>query len=355
MATIGNTFLGLADIYKGSTKNGEVADIINMLRQTNTIMEDAIARECNEGKSHKHTIMSGLPAVVWGMLYKGIPNSKAQRTQVTDTTGFVEGRSTVDARLAEVEPNIEAFRLQEAQGFLEAMSQEACRAIFYENADANPEKITGLAPRFSSLSAESGSQIIDAGGTGSDNTSVWFVTWGTDSVQLLYPKGSNAGLNREDHGKQRVLDTDGNAYYALEETFRWHLGVAVRDWRKVVRIANIDVSAMIATPNNIDGSNNSLFHFMRKAYYQCHGMRSLDNGANGVGSSMDGNFGMGRTTVYLNKDCLEALDASSVNSGSTDNFVRLTPREVEGREVLTYRGLPLRQVDQLVNTEARIT
>lgn len=354
MATIGNTFLGLADIYKGSTKNGQVADIINMLRQTNSVLEDAIARECNEGKSHKHTILSGLPSVTWGMLYKGIPNSKAQRTQVIDTTGFVEGRSTVDARLAEVEPNLAAFRLQEAQAYLEAMSQEAARAMFYENADTSPEKITGMSPRFSDLNAETGSQIIDAGGTGSDNTSVWFITWGTDSVQLLYPQGSSAGIMREDHGKQRVLDSDGNAYYALEETFRWHLGVAVRDWRKVVRIANIDVSALQADPNNINAANDSIYDVMRKAYYQVHGIRTLDNGANGVGSGMDGNFGMGRTSIYMNKEVLEALDAASVNSGATDNFVRLVPREVEGREVLTYRGMPLRQVDQIVNTEARV-
>lgn len=351
MATLGNTYLGLADIYKGQTKTGQVADIINMLRQTNTMLEDAVARECNEGKSHKHTVLSGLPAVTWGKLYQGIPNSKAQRTQVTDVTGFVEGRSTVDARLAEVEPNLAAFRLQEAQSFLEAMSQEMQRAVIYENSDSSPEKITGFAPRFSSLSAETGSQIVDAGGTGSDNTSVWFVTWGTDAAQLLYPKGSSAGIMREDHGKQRVLDSNGDAYYALEETFRWHNGVAVRDWRKVVRIANIDVSALIADPNNIDGSNNSLYHYMRKAYYKVHGIRTLDNGANGVGNGMDGNFGMGRTAVYCNTDVLEALDATQ----TTDSQVQLRPREVEGKEVLTYRGLPLRQVDQIINNEARVT
>jgi hypothetical protein len=355
MATIGNSFLGLADIYKGKTKTGQVADIINMLRQTNSILDDAITRECNEGKQHKHTILSGLPPVTWGKLYQGIPNGKAQRTQVTDTTGFVEGRSTVDARLAEIEPNLGAFRLQEAQSYLEAMSQEMARAIIYENQDSNPEKITGLAPRFNSLTAETGSQIIDAGGTGSDNTSIWFVTWGMDSTCLLYPKGSNAGLAREDHGKQRVLDDDGNAYYALEETFRWHCGVTVRDWRKIVRIANLDTSVIAADPTDVDGSGNDLYHFMRKAYYQIHGIRTVDSGTNTPGNGMDGNFGMGRTVVYCNKDMFEALDALGVNAGGSDNFVRLRPREIEGKEVMTYRGVPIRQVDQIVGTESRIT
>ena len=348
MATIGNSFLGLADIYKGQTKTGQVADIINMLRQTNPILEDAIARECNEGKTHKHTVLSGLPAVTWGKLYQGIPNSKAQRTQVTDSTGFVEGRSTVDARLAEVEPNVSAFRLQEAQAYLEAMSQEMARSVIYENQDSNPEKITGLAPRFNSLTAETGSQIIDGGGTGSDNTSIWFVTWGLDAAHLLYPKGSSAGIQREDHGKQRVLDSNGNAYYAMEETFRWHCGVAVNDWRKIARVANIDVSTMLA-------GSTDLYDLMEDAYYQIHGARTLDNGANGVGGGMDGNFGRGRTVVYCTKNVLKILRRLGRNGGGSDNYVRLSHREVAGQDVLTYEGMPIRQLDQIVETEARIT
>lgn len=348
MATIGNSFLGLIDFYKGKTKTGQVADIINMLRETNSILDDAMTRECNEGNQHKHTVLSGLPSVTWGKLYQGIPNSKAQRTQVTDNTGFVEARSTVDARFREIERNLNAFRLQEAQAFIESMSQEMARAVIYENQDTSPEKITGLAPRFNSLSAETGSQIIDAGGTGSDNTSIWLVTWGTDSTCLLYPQGSTAGLKREDHGEQRVLDANGNAYYALEETFRWHCGVAVRDWRKIVRIANIDVS-------NMQAGSVALYTFLRKAYYQVHGIRTLDNGTSTPGGGMDGNFGRGRTVIYCNKDVLEALDALAFNQGASDNYTRLRPREVEGKEVMTYRGLPIRQVDQIVNTEAQIT
>ena len=348
MATIGNTFLGLADIYAGQLKNGQIADIINMLAQTNSMLDDAITRECNEGKTHKHTVLSGLPSVTWGRLYEGIPNSKAQRTQVQDSTGFVEARSTVDCRLGEVEKNLAAFRLQEAQSFLEAMSQEMQRALIYENQDTAPEKITGLDPRFNSLSAETGSQIVDAGGTGSDNTSVWFVTWGMDAVHMIYPEGSNAGLIREDHGKQRVLDGAGDAYYAFEETFRWHGGVTVRDWRKVARIANIDVS-------NLAAGSVDIYKFMRNAYYKIHGIRTVDSGTSRPGGGMDGNFAMGRTVIYCNKEVFEALDAFGTNDGASDNFVRLRPRELDGKEVMTYRGMPIRQVDQIVNTEAQIT
>lgn len=352
MAIIGNTFLGLRDIYKGMDGKGDVADIIDMLAQTNSMLTDAVTRECNTKTKHLHTIRSGLPEVVWGQLYKGVPNSKSLRTQVEDTTGFIEGMSTVDIRLAEVEKNVDAFRLQEAHSFLEAISQEHQRGIIYESERENSDRITGLAPRFSDLSAENGSQIIDCGGTGGDNTSLWFVTWGMDACHLIHPEGSDAGIMRQDHGKQPVTDDDGKRYYAYEETFRLHTGVCVRDWRKIVRLANIDSTRLQTAPDDIDGNGNSLYDFMRRGYHQVHGKRRVDFGT--PGGSPDGNFALGSTCLYCNSDVLEALDALGTNSGASDNFVRLKPMEVQGMEVDTYRGMKISQVDQIVNTEARV-
>jgi hypothetical protein len=214
--------------------------------------------------------------------------------------------------------------------------------LFYGNTAADPEEFMGLAPRFSDTSAANGGQIIDAGGTGSDNTSIWFVTWGENACHLLYPKGTKAGVTREDKGEQRVLDSNDNPYYVMEELFRWHIGLALKDWRFVTRIANIDVSLLAADPTDLDGSDLTIYDVMRKAYWKHAGRRP------GMG-------GMGRTAIYANGDVLEALDAASTNSGTNDSFVRLTPKEIEGKEVLTYRGMPLRETDALVNTEARVT
>lgn len=345
MGAIGHKFLDIPDFESGTLKNGEVADIINMMAETNSVLLDAIARPANQGATHLNSIMAGLPDVIWGKMYQGIPNSKSKRTTVTDVTGFVEGRSQVDARFAEVEKNFKEFRLQEAQGFLESLGQEHARALFYEDADSNPEKITGFAPRFSDPTAGNGSQIVDGGGRGSDNTSIWFVTWATNACHLIYPETSQAGIVREDHGKQRVTDDSGDAYYAYEETFRLHSGLVVRDWRKVVRIANIDVS-------DAQAGSTDLFRLLISAFYRIKGKRTLDTGTTPGG--MDGNFVAGNTVIYMNSQMLEALDAQQIGSGNASSLVRLMPREVEGKEVLAFRGIPIRQVDQLVNTEAAI-
>lgn len=331
MATLGNTFPGLIDVYKLQDGSGNFVPVIEMLTEMNPILQDAIAVECNKGTSHLHTVRAGLPDVSWGKLYQGIPNSKGSTTQVEDTTGFVEGLSTVDQRLLKLSGNKGAVRMSEATSYLEAMNQEVANKIFYGNSASDPEQFMGLAPRFNDLGASNGNQIIDAGGTGSDNASIWFVGWGDNQCQLLYPKGTMAGVEREDMGPQRVTDGSGNAYYVEEEKFTWHVGLSVKDWRYVARVANIDVSDMQA-------GSVKLYDFMRKAYYKLQ-QRRIPGGS---------------LAIYCNRDVLEALDALATNAGAADNFVRLTRKDVEGEEVLMYRGIPIRETDALLNTEARV-
>mgnify|MGYP003644028111 CR=1 FL=1 len=331
MATIGNSFVDLIDVYKLQDGKGDTVDVIEMLMEMNPILDDAIAVECNKSTTHLHTVRAGLPSVAWGKLYKGIPNSKGKTTQVEDSTGFCEGLSTIDERLLKLSNNEGALRLSEANAYLESISQEVSTKIFYGNSSSDPEEFMGLAPRFNDLSAANGGQIVDAGGTGSDNTSIWMVTWGDMQCNLIYPKGMQAGVQREDMGRQRLLDDDNNAYYGKEEKFTWHVGLAVKDWRYVARIANIDVSLMAA-------GSVALYTFMRKAYYKLQSRRVAG----------------GKMAIYCNRDVLEALDALASNAGASDSFIRLKTTEVEGKEVMTYRGIPIRESDAIINAEARV-
>ncbi len=339
MAGIGNTYFDLIDLYKSQNPDGSVAEVIEMLTEMNPILDDAMAVECNNGSKHLTTVRTGLPSVTWGKLYQGIPQSKSTKAQVEDTTGFVEGLSTIDKRLLDLSNNEGAIRLSEAESYIEAMNQEIATKIFYGNSSADPEQFMGLAPRYNDTTAQNGNQIVTAGGAGADNTSIWFVTWGDNQTHLLYPKGTQAGVSREDKGEQRVLDGSSNAYYVKEELFKWHIGLTVRDWRYNVRIANIDVSNALADPSSIDGAGTNIYDVMRKAYWQLQNRRVPG----------------GRQAIYCNRDMMQVLDAASTNSGANDSFVRLKPMEIEGKEVLTYRGIPIRETDALVNDEALVS
>ena len=73
--------------------------------------------------------------------------------------------------------------------------------LIYGDTTVHPQRFTGLSARFNSLAAKNGVNIIDAGGTGSNLTSIWLVVWGENTVHGLFPKGSKAGLQQEHKGR----------------------------------------------------------------------------------------------------------------------------------------------------------
>lgn len=328
MSTVGNTYPSMIDLYKNKEGGLVTSTIIEMLTQINPILADMIVRECNQGAHHLTTVRSGLPSATWRELYKGVQPSKATNKQVTDATGMLEAWSEIDAKLVDLAGSgAGQFRLNEAQAFLQAMSNEMSETIFYGSA-AN--EFQGFAPRFNDLAAENGGQIVDAGGTGPNLTSIWFVVWGENTCHGLYPQGTSAGLTRTDKGMQ-TKETDDGVYDVYREKFTWDMGLSVRDWRYVVRIANVDIDALQA--GTLD-----LYALMRKAYYKLY-QRQVAGG---------------RAAIYCNTDVMEALDGLATNNGTTDNFVRLSPMELEGEQVMGYRGMPLREVDALINTESQV-
>lgn len=337
MATIGNTYLTLADLFKQQDGDGRVtSDIIELLAETNPILQDMIVAQCNQGASHLTTIRSGIPAGTWRRLYQGVQPTKSTNVQVKDTTGMLEAWSEIDAKLVKLSKNPAQFRLNEATAFLEGMNQDMATTLFYGDTGVNPERFMGLAPRFNGYRATPNrpavdvyDQVVHGGGAGADNTSVWFVVWGERTVHGLFPEGVQAGLQRQDLGEETKTNSDGSVYRVMREKFEWDLGLSVRDFRYVVRIANIDVSDLVAGTTDI-------YKLMRQAYYRLF-QRKVTGG---------------RAAIYCNRDVLEALDAGSTPTKSTDaSFVRLKPVEVDGREVMAYRGIPVRECDAILNTE----
>lgn len=345
MSTLGSTYYNLADYYRSLGPDGSItADLIEILMQLTPVVADAVTIEANKGTSHLHSVRDTLPAVTWGRLYKGIPQSKSGRSQVEDRTGFVEGLSTIDKRLLDIAgPKANAVRLSEAKGFIEALCQAMEQTVFYGDEITTPEKFKGLAARYNSLSNPN---VVDGGGSGADNTSIYMVTWSEDLTAMLTPQGIPAGLHREDKGEQRITDASG-AYYVLEELFRWYGGLVVKDPRYNVRIANIDVSNALA--GSVD-----LYDLLRKAYYRLQARRQVKY-QKPDGSANPGAASVGRTVIYMNRSMFEVMDALSTNNGNSDNFVRLTPMELEGKEVMSWRGLPIRETDSLLNTETVVS
>lgn len=330
MATVGNTYMTLADVYRQSENSKQIATIIEMLAEMNPILEDARVEECNDGTKHLTTTRTGLPAVTWRRLYEGVQPSKSTTKQVVDSTGMLEAWSEVDAKLVAISPDPKKLRLNEAHSFMEAMNNEMATGIFYHNTQTDPEKFLGLSPRFSDLTAENSSQIVDAGGTGSDNTSIWFVVWGERTVHLLYPRGSQAGLQREDKGVQTKNNSDGSLYDVYREKYTWDVGLSIRDWRYVSCVRNIDTAVASFTGGTLD-----LEGYMIDAYYALRQRRVAG----------------GQAVIYCNSTVKKYLHKRARDKSN----VNLTLSDYQGVEILKFLGIPIKECDAILNTEARVT
>src|SRR5574337_853975 len=177
-ATIGATALTYGDWAKRMDDGYRVASIIELLSQTNEILEDMLVMEGNLPTGHKTTIRTGLPQATWRLLNQGVPNAKSTTAQIVDTCGNLETYAVIDKDIADLNANTAEFRLSEVKAFLEGMSQQVAATLIYGNQFLNPERFTGLAPRYNtvnSANSQTATNILDAGGTASTNTSIWIV------------------------------------------------------------------------------------------------------------------------------------------------------------------------------------
>jgi len=331
MATL-NTFMPtLADIATRLDPDNSVAQVIELLNQTNPILEDMTWIEGNLPTGHKTTIRSGLPTGTWRKLNYGVQPEKSTTVQVTDTTGMLESYAEVDVDLVKLNNNEAAFRLSEDRAFIEGMNQTMATTLFYGDASLDPEKFTGLAARYSQKSGvENGENIILGGGSGSDNTSIYLVVWGPNTIHGIYPKGSTAGLQVKDLGEDTVYDANGGRFQAFRTHYKWDCGLTLRDWRYVVRIANIDVSDL--TKNASAGAD--LIDLLAQAV------------------EIPPNLNLGRAVFYANRTITSFLRRQIANKVSAST---LTMDQVAGKKVLTFDGIPFKRTDALLNTEATIS
>lgn len=346
MATLGTTALTLADWAKRMDDDGKVAIIVDLLSQANEIMDDMLWMECNQAVSHKTTVRTGLPQGTWRALYQGVQPTKSTTAQIVETTGNLEAYSEIDKDLADLNGNTEEFRLSEDQPFFEGLTQQMAGAVMYSNALTTPQQIMGFSPRYASVNtatALSANNVLDMGGTGSTNTSIWIVQWGANTAHGLFPRGKVAGLQQRDLGEVMRQNSDGSRYQIYSTHFKWEAGICVRDWRYVVRLANIDVTLLngASAANLINGVIRGLHRFPT-APRTAAPVQNADRPSGVVGG--------GRMAIYCNRTVSTYFDLQALNKTN----VLLQMEQWDGRPVTTFRGIPIRTVDQLLSTEARV-
>ncbi len=342
MATLGATYPTLLDVARRLDPDGSIATIAEILQQYNENLDDIPWLESNLATGHQTTVRSSRPAPTFRLLNAGVVPNKATTGQVVDPAAILESRSHIDVDLAMLNGNTAAFRLSEDRGHIESLADTLSTTMIYGDISVNPEKFNGLASRYFSLGSTytTSSQMISAGGLGTDNTSIWLVGWGQESVFGFYPKGSKAGLNVMDDGIQNILiDTTTGAYLrAYVSTYQWKAGITVKDYRYVIRVCNIDISNLETASDSSDTSANIL-KFMSMAIDKLPPSGSI------------------RPAFYMNERVramlrVKMFDKSNVYLSLGELYGESIPRR--SRQLL-FMGIPCRRIDSLTVTEAQIT
>ncbi len=333
MAALGQTNATLLDLIKRLDPSQEnIAKIIEILSQTNEILDDMTWNEANGLTSHRTTIRAALPTPTYRALNAGVQPTKSRTVQVDDVFCSMEAYSEVDAQLVELNANVADFRLSEDVAHIEGMNQSFASSLFYANAASAPTKFTGFAPRYAAISgAENASNVISGSGSGSVNTSVWLVCWGNVTAHGIYPKGSPAGLHQEDKGRVTIENADGASgrMEAYRSHYKWNCGLSVRDWRYVVRICNIDVTTL--TKNAASG-----FDLIDGITQAIEILPSLK---------------MGKPVIYCNRTVKSFLRRQIASKVAAN----LSLDTASGKTVMSFDGIPVRRCDAILNTEATVS
>lgn len=332
--TLATTHPTLLDLARRTDPDGNIAQIAEILNETNEILDDMPWVEGNLPTGHRGTIRTGLPEPTWRKLYGGVQPSKSTTVQVDDACGMLEAYGEVDKALADMSGNPAAFRMSEDAAHIEGMSQELASTLFYGNENTEPEAFTGFAPRFNDQAAANGDNILTSAATpdNSDNSSIWLVVWGRN-VHGIYPKGSKAGLEQRDLGEQRIGTALTGYYQGYVTHYKWMAGLHVKDWRYVVRI-NIDVEDLVKNA----ATGPDLIDLLSQAI------------------DMVPNINAGRPVFYANRTVRGFIRRQIMNKtvNSTLSIEQITRPNGASLRVPTFDGIPIRRCDALLNTEAGI-
>lgn len=336
----------LLDIAKAMDPDGKIAQVAELLSQTNEILTDMPFFEGNLPTGHRGTIRTGLPTPIWRKLYQGVPPSKSLRATVEDSVGMLEDRSEIDKDVAELNGNTSAFRLDESQATVEGINQAMAQALIYGDASINPEQFNGLSVRYNTITpanSEIAKNVVNGAGSG-NCTSVWLVVWGKNTIHGIYPKGSQAGLEHEDLGLIDAFDANNNRYRAYADRWQWKCGLHVKDWRYAVRIANISMTDLLGQSGT---QANTAATWLPKLMVKALARIPFR--------------GMGRASFYCSRTVKEMLAVGALDKSQNvlaiqpalQQFGNVDPGFTQGD--LTVLGVPVRTVDRILETETALT
>lgn len=313
--------LTMLELAKNIDPNGQLHKVAEILTRINRIWDDMPWFQANDVFSHVSAQEYSEPAGERRALNDGVGTEDVQTTNIRDVLSMIETYCDSDIALVNAAPNPMAFRNSRAARFIRGISKTFISDLFYGNNSTDPKSFNGLAVR---LNALTDTNVIGAGGSGSDTTSIYVVQWGEGKAWCGFPRGSGIGVEHRDLGEVTAITPSGKKFQAYRDWFKVHGGLVVEDLRCIGRLCNIETSG---TSNTFD--EDYLIELMNLM---------LDDWA-GAG-------------IYVNQTVMTQMeirvkDKSNVNYSYAQG---LAPGPV-----LTFKGVPIRKCEAILNTETAVS
>lgn len=340
MAELGLQNPSLVDVLSRTDPDGNVSTIIEVAEHSDPILQDAIFTQCNDGTTHQHVIRTGYPEPVERKFNEFVPSVKSETAIIRDVPVQFEAFPWVDKALADVRGNATAWRASEQIAVTMGFSKKIARNVIY-GSDNTGSTFVGWHARYSDPTTASGRNLFDAGGVGSNNTSIIAVTWGPRGAQMIYPEGSAAGYIHNDLGDTVRQKDDGSSMRVYMDHNKWDTTLTLGDWRSGGRICNIDVSNL--TKDAASGAD--LLDLMIDLE------ESLDTSAAVGIDMMTGELVRGKTVFYCSRTVAKFLRKQALSKAS--NTVRY--EEVAGRRTVMWGDYEVKRLDAISDAEAVVT
>lgn len=306
--------------------NGNIINVVMALAQRNELLQDAPLVEANDEFSNVSNRYVSVPKPTPRSINNGASKGHAEVEQIREGVMLLEQHIEIDEQILRHSPNKDAARMIEFAGRLEGLSQQLAYYLIYGNPGTDPRECMGLATRRSSL----GTNCVSLGGSGSDMTSVYVIEWDPMWMRLIHPRGAGSyGVTFVDNGRQRLTGANSGPYYAEAYQVIVELGTSLVDERALQRIANIEASN--ATNNFIDSTK----------------VRELVRAVNRLPAAGQS----GSTYLYGNRSTKSQFDIYALEK--SNGFY--TMDNITGAPISVYRGLPIRMVEQIIDTEKAIS
>lgn len=304
--------------------------IVEALSQKNTLIDDAVFEEANNGTNHLIVRRTYEPAGSERYINQGVAATSSRTEQFMEPSCVIEDWSETDELLINLAANKEQARFNEDVAHLEGMRKRFAQRLLYGTGQGL--QIAGIQARFNTV--DNVSCFDNSNGNASvtaNKTSLYVVQWGQKTCHCFYPKGmANVGISAENKGKVTLTELSGTTtlYRDVYRTkFQHAFGLAVKDVRAVQRLANISTT-------NVDNVDD----------FSVDSDRIIDMLVN-----LPYSDGV-KTIIYCNRIVYAQLWKMAKDKINVDH----DPANPEGKPLIHFGGYPLRIEDQIVSTEAAV-